>query len=36
MEQRKFIIVTDSGSDMSQEYFWEHDVECLQLGFRNN
>ena len=33
MEQRKFIIVTDSGSDMSQEYFWEHDVECLQLGF---
>ena len=33
MEKRKFIIVTDSGSDMSKAYFAEHGVECLQLGF---
>ena len=33
MENRKFTIVTDSGSDMPESYFEKHGVECLHLGF---
>lgn len=33
MEKRKFQIMTDSGSDLPQEYFIEKNVECLKLGF---
>ena len=33
MEKRKFHILTDSGSDLPQEYFAEHGVECVKLGF---
>lgn len=34
--QRKFDIITDSGSDMSKEYFQEHGVACVKLGFTMN
>lgn len=33
MEKRRFQIITDSGSDLPQEYFSEHNVECVKLGF---
>ncbi len=33
---RKFAIVTDSGCDMPKEYFEEHGVECVKLGFMMN
>ena len=33
MAKRKFHILTDSGSDLPQEYFAEHGVECVKLGF---
>ncbi len=33
---RKFVIVTDSSTDLSKEYFEEHNVECVQLGFMMN
>ncbi len=33
MEKRLFDIVTDSGCDMPKEYFKEHGVECVPLGF---
>ena len=31
--ERKFVIVTDSASDLPEEYFKEHAVECILLGF---
>ena len=33
VKKRKFHILTDSGSDLPQEYFAEHGVECVKLGF---
>ena len=30
---RRFHILTDSGCDLAPEYFAEHAVECIQLGF---
>ena len=30
---RKFAIVTDSASDLPAEYFEEHDIACVDLGF---
>ena len=33
MKNRLFAIVTDSASDLPEEYFREHDVECIHLGF---
>ena len=36
MEERKFVIVTDSGCDMPQEYFKETGVVCMKLGFMMN
>ncbi len=31
--ERKFAIVTDSSSDLKEEYFKEHAIECVNLGF---
>lgn len=36
MDKRLFEIVTDSSSDLPEEYFAEHDVECVNLGFTMN
>lgn len=36
MKERKFDIITDSGSDMPESYFKEHGVECVKLGFTMN
>ena len=33
MSERAFDIVTDSGCDMPKEYYAEHDVTCVPLGF---
>ncbi len=33
---RKFDIITDSGCDMPQEYYNEHAVTCVRLGFTMN
>jgi len=33
MAERNFQIITDSGCDQTNEYFQEHNVECLKLGF---
>lgn len=33
MSKRLFDIVTDSGCDMPQEYYEEHNVTCIPLGF---
>lgn len=33
MQKRNFQIITDSGCDLPQEYFAEHNVECVKLGF---
>ena len=33
MSNRKFQIITDSGCDLPEEYFTEHNVECVKLGF---
>ena len=30
---RNFAIVTDSASDLPAEYFEEHDIACVDLGF---
>ena len=30
---RKFVIITDSASDLPEEYYKEHNVECIPLGF---
>ena len=30
---RNFAIITDSSTDLPKEYFNEHDVDCVQLGF---
>ncbi len=32
--ERKFAIVTDSASDLPQEYFAAHNVVCVRLGFQ--
>jgi len=34
--ERKFAIVTDSSSDLKEEYFAENDVACVNLGFMMN
>lgn len=31
--QRKFAIVTDTGSDLPEEYYREHEIDCVRLGF---
>lgn len=36
MEKRKFHIITDSGSDLPEEYFQKNGVECMKLGFIMN
>ncbi len=36
MEKRKFAIITDSASDMPADYYAEHDVEVVSLGFNMN
>lgn len=36
MEKRQFQIVTDSSSDMTNEYFTANGVECVNLGFTLN
>ncbi len=33
MQKRNFQIITDSGCDLPKEYFAEHNVECVKLGF---
>ena len=33
MEKRLFEIITDSSSDLPEEYFHEHNLECIKLGF---
>lgn len=33
MGKRLFALVTDSASDLPEEYFKEHDIECIRLGF---
>ena len=33
MIKRNFKIVTDSACDMSEEYYVEHDITCVRLGF---
>ena len=30
---RQFVIVTDTGSDLPESYFAEHDVDCVRLGY---
>ena len=34
--ERKFEIITDSGSDMPRSYYEEHKVACVRLGFTMN
>jgi DegV family protein with EDD domain len=36
MKKRQFTIVTDSACDMPKEYYTEHDVVCVPLGFMLN
>ena len=36
MKNRKFVIVTDSSCDMPKEYYQEHDVTVVNLGFTMN
>jgi DegV family protein with EDD domain len=36
MEERKFVIVTDSGADLSAEYLSKNGVELIGLGFTMN
>ncbi len=36
MSKRKFAIVTDSAADMPSEYYAEHKVEVVSLGFNMN
>lgn len=31
--QRNFVIVTDTASDLPADYYAEHDIECVKLGF---
>lgn len=31
--ERKFSIITDSSSDLPAEYFSEHEIDCVNLGF---
>ncbi len=31
--QRKFVILTDTASDLPEEYYTEHDVTAIRLGF---
>ena len=33
---RHFVIVTDSAADLPQDYYSEHDIECVPLGFIMN
>lgn len=33
MEKRLFEIITDSSSDLPEEYFHQHNLECIKLGF---
>ena len=33
MEKRLFEIVTDSSCDLPEEYYKEHGLECIHLGF---
>lgn len=33
---RNFKIITDSASDLPEEYFKEHDIDCVPLGFNLN
>ena len=34
--ERKFVIIPDSASDLPDEYFTEHDIDCIPLGFTMN
>ena len=36
MQNRKFDIITDSGCDMPANYFKEHGITCVKLGFTMN
>ena len=33
MEKRKFVIITDSSTDMPEEYYEAHQLDCVRLGF---
>jgi len=33
---RKFAIITESSTDLPKEYFTEHDVHCVEMGFTLN
>ena len=30
---RKFVLITDTGSDLPAEYYTQHDIDCIKLGF---
>lgn len=30
---RKFVLITDTGSDLPVEYYAQHDIDCIKLGF---
>ena len=30
---RNFVIITDNASDLPEEYYTEHDIDCVRLGF---
>lgn len=34
--ERKFVIITDSATDLPEEYFLEHNIDCVPLGFMMN
>ncbi len=34
--ERKFVIVTDSSSDLGEKYYEEHAIDCVNLGFMMN
>ena len=36
MAKRKFQIITDTGCDMPESYYHEHDVAFVRLGYTMN
>ena len=30
---RNFVLMTDTGSDLPEDYYVQHDIACVQLGF---
>ena len=31
--ERQFVLITDTGSDLPEEYYAEHAIDCVKLGF---